>query len=56
MFLPSLTVGMLLWMHGSRRSSLGGYIGTFSECWTDGGYTGPKGKTFEMLTEYVSAD
>lgn len=54
MFLPLLTEGMRLWFHGSRRSSLGGYIGTFSELWDSGGWIGPKSQEFEMLMEYVT--
>lgn len=56
MFMPELTVGMLLWLHHSRKSSLGGYIGTFSEVWQEAGWVGPKSNRFSLLMEYVEAD
>jgi hypothetical protein len=53
MFLPDLKVGMLLWLNGNRRSSLGSYIGRFSPVYEHRGYYMPRNGVFEMLMEYV---
>lgn len=29
-----IPAGTILWQHGSRKSSLGGYVGTFSETYS----------------------
>lgn len=54
MFLPELFIGKLLWLHSSRRSSVGGYIGTFSETYRHGNRISPKSGEFQMLMEYVN--
>lgn len=56
MFLPELHVGMRLWCHGNRRSSLGNYIGTFSETYEHGGMISPRSGSFNLLMEYVEPD
>ncbi len=37
----TLEAGTVVWLHGNRRSSLDGYIGTFSETYRHPGQTGP---------------
>ena len=44
-----------LWLHTSRKSSLGGYIGTFSYCWVAPGFIGPKGFTFDLKMDLAKA-
>ncbi len=52
----TLVPGMILWMHGSRKSSLGGYIGTFSFTYEQKYGLSPKpGKVFMMSTDHVEA-
>lgn len=50
-----LPAGTILWQHGNRKSSVSGYIGTFSETYTHTGGTmiSPKSGRFEMKTEHV---
>jgi len=54
MFMPRIAIGDVLWLHGSRRSSLGGYIGQFSKTYSHYGGISPRGEVFTMLTEYTT--
>ena len=49
-----LKPGAVLWCHGSRRSTLGGYIGIYSEAYRHFGGWSPRAGRFEMKTEHVS--
>jgi hypothetical protein len=52
---PLLTLepGTILWMHGSRPSTLGGYIGTFSTTYTQMNGFSPNHDRFQLKTEHV---
>ena len=54
MFCPVLSVGTLLWLHSSRRSSIGGSIGEFSLVWEKNGWRGPRSQRFNLHMDYVS--
>jgi len=54
MFLPKIAVGDILWCHAERRSSLGGYVGTYSKTYRHWGGISPTGMEFQMLREYTS--
>lgn len=45
--------GAILWLHGSRPSTLGGYIGTFSETYVQMNGHSPRAGTFTMSLEHV---
>ena len=51
--LKTIEAGMILWMHGSRKSSISGRIGTFSETYEQANGLSPKAASFEMKTEHT---
>ena len=52
---PPITIpaGTVLWMHGSRPSSMGGWIGTFSRTYQQANGYSPNGYTFSLKTDNV---
>ena len=49
----AIPAGTVLWMHGSRPSSMGGYIGTFSRTYQQANGYSPDCNTFSLQTDNV---